>query len=476
MKKSCLSHDQKLALQVFSIWLDEKIPDKPFLLSGFAGSGKTFLATKFLKNVEEKNICWTVAAPTHKAVGVLRKVLDEEGLSPTWYPSTIHRLLRLKLTRKGNQEICEQTNQTAKSLDQLGLVLIDEASMLDSNLLEIILRCANTFKTRIVFIGDPAQLAPIGEDKSPVFFQERISQFFLQEVVRHQGSILKLANLVRKEDFYCIQPPCFSTIHSDTSIVGSLDPASWLIKAKLALRLAADENKPDHARILCYTNSFLERLVPHARRAIHGDMADEMSVLPGEVLITRRAVMTSASLEFTDSLEGTGILFGSNTELVVEDVKNEFFDWYGIDNEIGSEFNFSEINILIAKVCLDKKNTFIRLMPPLGSEQRHHLETTMNYLCNRAKALPKKDARRFWKMFFQIRDSFAYVGPASVLTVHRSQGSTFEEVFIASDVFHCNQLSLRKQLTYVAVSRASREVWFSGNTKTKDLKGIWLID
>ena len=36
------------------------------------------------------------------------------------------------------------------------------------------------------------------------------------------------------------------------------------------------QDNPDAARILCYTNRSLDRLVPHARRAIHGEMADQM--------------------------------------------------------------------------------------------------------------------------------------------------------------------------------------------------------
>ncbi len=170
--KYILSSDQNKALEKFITWIDKKVTDKPFLLSGFAGSGKTYLSTKLLKIVEDREICWTVAAPTHKAVGVLRNVIDQEGLKATWYPSTIHRLLRLKLKRKGDLEICEKTDQTEKSLNQLGLVLIDEASMIDSTLLKIIINCSIQYKTRLVFVGDPAQLPPVGEDSSAVFFIE----------------------------------------------------------------------------------------------------------------------------------------------------------------------------------------------------------------------------------------------------------------------------------------------------------------
>mgnify|MGYP003325537358 FL=1 len=178
-----LTADQQQAADAFSTWLATPADGTPFVLSGFAGSGKTFLSMRLLRQVEATGVCWTVVAPTHKAVGVLRQALDLEGLQPTWYPSTIHRLLRLKLKRSGDVELCEPTEQTGMALENLGLVLIDEASMVDSTLLGIALQCAHPFKTRLVFVGDPAQLPPIGEEKSPVFAMQRRIGAVLQQVL-----------------------------------------------------------------------------------------------------------------------------------------------------------------------------------------------------------------------------------------------------------------------------------------------------
>ena len=43
-------------------------------------------------------------------------------------------MLRLKLKRSAEAELCEPTEQTAMALENLGLVLIDEASMVDKHL------------------------------------------------------------------------------------------------------------------------------------------------------------------------------------------------------------------------------------------------------------------------------------------------------------------------------------------------------
>ena len=114
------------------------------------------------------------------------------------------------------------------------------------------------------------------------------------------------------------------------SLLGRSD---WLAAAQEALRRSAAADDPDQARILCYTNRSLERLVPLARRAMHGAMADQLPVLPGEVLITRMAVMAPACREGDDAGEEPDMLLGSNRELVVRDVTPERCDLaeFGVD-------------------------------------------------------------------------------------------------------------------------------------------------
>ena len=425
----------------------------PFVLSGYAGTGKTFLSMRFLAQVEATGLCWTVVAPTHKAVGVLRSYLAGAGLSPTWFPSTIHRLLRLKLKRQRDIERCEETEQTAVALEHLGLVLIDEASMVDSTLLEISLRCAHPFRTRLVFVGDPAQLPPVGEPVSPVFSLGRASRAELRQVVRHQGPVLRLASGLRQGDLPCRRPPPLPPIRNASGQVALLERGAWLQAAQAALRRSAETDNPDLARILCYTNRSLEQLVPIARRALHGEMADQLPVLPGEVLITRSAVMAPACREGEDAAEEPDMLLGSNRELVVRDVIPERCDLadFGVPDA-------PVIDTLTARVEAGDSQLSLRLLPPLGSAARIALEAVLARLRQQAKDAGKQDGKGLWRRFFLVRDAFASLGPAAVLTVHRSQGSTFAEVFVDGDVFWPSDTVLRRQLVYVAVSRASQAV------------------
>ncbi|MCF8135118.1 MAG: damage-inducible protein, partial [Synechococcus lacustris] len=65
-----LTAQQTAALEAFKAWLSQPASGEPFVLSGYAGTGKTFLSVRFLEIADGAGFCWTVAAPTHKAVGV----------------------------------------------------------------------------------------------------------------------------------------------------------------------------------------------------------------------------------------------------------------------------------------------------------------------------------------------------------------------------------------------------------------------
>jgi exodeoxyribonuclease-5 len=468
-----LTAGQAAAAEAFAAWLKAPYDGTPFVLSGYAGTGKTYLSRHLLQQVDDLGYCWTVVAPTHKAVGVLRQQLAWAGLQPTWYPSTIHRLLRLKLKRQGDLERCEETEQTAASLENLGLVLVDEASMVDSTLLEIALRCAHPFRTRLVFVGDPAQLPPVGEPTSPVFGMGRAAAFSLSEVVRHQGPVLQLATGLRNGQLPCRQPPVLAPVRDDHGQVAALSRAEWLTAAQAALRRGAELDNPDHARILCYTNRALEQLVPIARRAIHGEMADQLPVLPGEVLITRAAVMAPACRAGEEAAEEPDMLLGSNRELVVRDVTPERCDLADFGIGSGDGLTAPVIDTLSAEVEAGEARLTLRLLPPAGSQAREQLDGLMRQLRQQARDAGKQGGRALWRRYFLVRDAFASLGPAAVLTVHRSQGSTFGEVFVAGDVFWPSDAVLRRQLVYVAVSRASQAVWLVAKGGDGDDQRLW---
>lgn len=64
-----------------------------------------------------------------------------------------------------------------------------------------------------------------------------------------------------------------------------------------------------------------------------------------------------------------------------------------------------------------------------------------------------------WKLKNDFEDSFARLRPVHAMTSHKSQGSTFQKVFIdADDILSIPDKKLALKSLYVAVSRASEKV------------------
>ena len=78
---------------------------------------------------------------------------------------TIHSLLSLKMKWESGKQILVKSTKDEDEFNEYDYVVIDECSMLDSELMEYI-RAAQYGSTKIIFMGDPCQLPPIGEKES----------------------------------------------------------------------------------------------------------------------------------------------------------------------------------------------------------------------------------------------------------------------------------------------------------------------
>jgi exodeoxyribonuclease-5 len=165
-------------------------------------------------------------------------------------------------------------------------------------------------------------------------------------------------------------------------------------------------------------------------------------------------------------------VLGSNREVVVQEVAREPCPLaeFGVEQPAAGA---GVIDALVATVETAGSRLSLRLLPPLGSPPRQELEEVLQRLAEEARLAPKGAARPLWRRFFLLRDAFASLGPAAVLTVHRSQGSTFAEVFVERDVFWPRDEVLRRQLAYVAVSRASQAVWMVGGPAPRAEREHW---
>lgn len=138
----------------------QRIFNKPIaVLSGSAGTGKTFIIRALIQAIKHsfgKSESFCMLAPTGKAADRLKRKTNAST-------ETIHTFLakngwineNLTLKRSGG-----------KQCDDYTTLIIDESSMIDLSLLACLFRSLNwNTVRRVIFVGDPNQLPPIGRGK-----------------------------------------------------------------------------------------------------------------------------------------------------------------------------------------------------------------------------------------------------------------------------------------------------------------------
>lgn len=213
-----------------------------FILRGYAGTGKTTMIQSIIHEVEPMRPHCKLMAPTgraakmlkertghnastiHRAIYDLDKIeatdLDENGV-PVGSPIQVDEVRRTEAKEIDRLHICFKirTLDNEHAPDKC-LCIVDEASMISSIksceemlhfgtdvLLDDLMTYLQPLKGgKVLFIGDPAQLPPVGDNKSAALCEQyfidrgiKVCSAELTEVVRQAGesTILKNAMMIR---------------------------------------------------------------------------------------------------------------------------------------------------------------------------------------------------------------------------------------------------------------------------------------
>jgi ATP-dependent exoDNAse (exonuclease V) alpha subunit len=188
------NEQQRQALELGQNFFNTNDPNRRiFKTTGYAGSGKSTIAFALAADQlhQGKQIAFT--APTHKALNVGRKIAANRGLTNIHF-HTIHSLLGLSMTKVEGQKQLQATGTNSTFL--YDTVWLDECSMVGQGLWGFVQHSFGGetrslhHSTKLMLMGDPAQLYPVGEGKSPTF-SNTLEGINLTEVVRQrQGSPL----------------------------------------------------------------------------------------------------------------------------------------------------------------------------------------------------------------------------------------------------------------------------------------------
>lgn len=173
------------------------------LITGGPGTGKTTILNGILSLFDQMQLHCLLAAPTGRAAKRLTEVTGEEA-------STIHRLLEAGIDPNTGKMLFARDEDNPLKADA---VIIDEMSMVDVQLLYHLMRAIPAGK-RLILVGDPDQLPPVGPGfpfgdmlRSGVLPAVRLTEVFRQA---QESLIVMNAHRVNKG-----QMPDLKTVNSD---------------------------------------------------------------------------------------------------------------------------------------------------------------------------------------------------------------------------------------------------------------------
>ena len=490
------------------------------LLIGYAGTGKTTLVTKFINDVIKNKLCRkiVIAAPTHKAVNIAKSKLfdninSNETISKNINIMTIHRLLNYQsqIDLDGNRYFSRSGVDPVWSI--YDLIVIDECSMLSNQIISDIDSQINNNKNskiKIIYVGDPAQLPPVNQTNSEIF-NKKIKSLTLDKIIRTKNpEIINLSNdhrkwiFSKKEDdipqifnYMCDKIKLYSCEDNQTNL--------WLEKFIKLLNInninnINDANNINNNIILTWTNKKCNKYNKYVREKIF-NKKDLNHYEIGEILIfndfhrielnTNIVNSDNKYEDYEDNIKKEYISFYTSEQIKlvkIQEVKYLFnILKFKLNNNIPIDINeifkksIMKINKLLEIEILSESNTPVYNIKSICEKSEgiykriiEEFEIIVNKLknkcydqlnnkkfnnmkkCDIQSEIEKKINKLYKDWQLNVIDIFAQLNYGYSITVHKSQGSTFGNVFVdINDILNNNNEDETSKCLYTSITRSS---------------------
>lgn len=435
------------ALNLIRKWL--RTNDKFFTLAGFAGTGKSTIIKKILDSYRG-NVC--VSAPTHQAKKNIINTTGQEGL-------TLHGILGLRpdLDLDSFNPNSPIFNPIGKpKIDKYDFIIIDEASMINAGLLALLKRTSDGLKTKILFMGDSAQIPPIGEAESAVFYDESIQIYWLTKVERqNDGNPLLPVYDTLRNNLTLIN----GGISKITNISERGDGIIFLnnkqqFRDSVIKKFTSEEYKSnnEHVKLIAWQNTAVMASNKTIREAIFGNKVPIVEV--GDVIMAYRSI--TAKKSFFNIIENSADyrvtkrgeceeneygIWGYRVQLREKTGKNEFSfrNVFIIDSsDINNLHLFAEFHDFFKdRGVADKK------------EWKRYYDFRRENMCMVTIREYRNGTKRPTSEVIAKDLDYGYA-----ITAHKSQGSTYEHVHILyDDIYMSYKIKERNQILYVSLTR-----------------------
>lgn len=423
--------------EIYSEIMNCIIQKKHCTLSGYAGTGKSFVTNMLVRNLGK--LRYIILAPTHKALGVIRDKEDElnEICEVKSYSDfqTVAKFLNMKpdYESKGidleNPEFIYDSREDADK-PKYDVVVVDECSMISKSTFRELMKKKDV---TYLFVGDIAQLPPIGETSSKTFELDNI--FYLNEIVRtKKDDIVNLCTTARSDDY--------------------LDITRWQSSENVTVMRKKDYEFSCE-KILAFTNKSVFAHNTNAKKKLN---PSETRIAKGDVVMFYQDIFHPMIPRPTYLKNYDEKMFYAGSKIVSN--CDEF--------EVVEVTSFDKYDKIVMKSDADSKETsqFIMLKPPSYKEFLSkytlykndwdlHKLFIMKYGCIIPEPIKGAYSDEFGDAHkLEIKKTFDL---AYSLTVHKSQGSTYDSVAVdVRDILMSKDDA--KTLLYTAVSRAKNKI------------------
>lgn len=403
-----------------------------FTIVGEGGTGKTTCIMYAASQWQAAGLKILFVAPTNKAVKQLERSAREYGLSldnvafQTW-----HSALGLAMLPDEERKFAAQVGEGV--LELFDVVVGDESSMLSKIvLLSHILPRAKAEKIPLIFMGDDMQLPPVKEPKSLAF--DLFPTLRLTKVERQsEGSeILTVTGLIRTA---IDGNSKFTDPGVDGGAVRNVRAVDFL---KTVVDAFDEDTDLDKQRALAWRNSRVDEINKAVRAKIFGKNAERFE--EGERVVTGAPVTN----------DQRDILLSTDEECIVEYCRvSSLYD------EVSCQ-EFKTYVVALRPVHIDGAKQVLAHVLHEDAEEQY--QDRLNHLARRAKSEPNQ-ARKYWALYHKFKEQFATLKYCYCITVHRSQGSTYDRAFVdVKDILANRQRNERQRLLYVGFSRPRYEL------------------
>jgi len=481
-----LNPEQAIAFEATTDYADN--PDGEYegvVITGYAGVGKTFLVKRIIEYIIQTDPKATIAivAPTNKAVKVLYKTSANNQSGQGGYLfddvfdsgsrliySTVHKLLALKEVVKDNGDVTfEADTYGSVELDKFTHIIIDEGFMIEDLLLNRLM--AGAGGKPVIFLGDPAQVPPINQEDSLLTtgkHEYKFIQLQLTTIMRQaNGNPIIQASFDLRNNLYAPYPiPIIQTsLDSEGKGIQYIDSVDERMTVRPIIKSYVEQpeylENPDLFKVLAWKRDTVAYVNSVVRETLYG-MNPPRFVL-GEKLLTNKPVFEQReyrgkrgaqkkfwSVKVANSEELT-LLSITDIEVTIPGFNGYQETFKGHKLSV-SYHDYVEDNVVVTDIDVVADVDFQRYARFI--KELHDIAIRSG---NRSMFVQKYNALKY----------FADIAYNYALTVHKSQGSTYETVLVMEEDIDKNpRVRERNRIKYTAFTRASKKLYVLRKNKS----------